>query len=258
MLTQRQAEKRLFLEYHRTGSRRDRDAVIERFMPLARSLARRYRRGGEPLEDLEQVAALALVKAVDAFDPSRDTAFSTYAVPSITGALKRHYRDCGWSVRMPRDLQELAVRIERFNSEASAVTGTSPTPAQIAEHAGVSVEAVIEAREAYQALRADSLDQPQHAGDDDGRGLLVDTLGGHDPDLDSAFERIVLDSLIETLEDRERTIVQLYYREELTQAEIGRRLGYSQMHISRLLRQATERLVQGAAQEPVLDAHAVA
>ena len=150
------------------------------------------------------------------------------------------------------------MRIERFNSEASAVTGTSPTPAQIAEHAGVSVEAVIEAREAYQALRADSLDQPQHAGDDDGRGLLVDTLGGHDPDLDSAFERMVLDSLIETLEDRERTIVQLYYREELTQAEIGRRLGYSQMHISRLLRQATARLVQGAAQEPVLDAHAVA
>ena len=108
MLTRRQAEKQLFLEYRRTGSRRDRDALIERYLPLARSLARRYRRGAEPLEDLEQVASLALVKAVEGFDPARDVAFSSYAVPSITGALKRHYRDYGWSVRVPRDLQELA------------------------------------------------------------------------------------------------------------------------------------------------------
>ena len=180
MLTRAQAEKRLFLEYQRTGSRRDRDALIERFMPLARSLARRYRRGPEPLEDLEQVACLALVRAVEGFDPSRGLAFSSYAVPSISGAVKRHYRDCGWSVRMPRDLQELALRIERFNEEAWATTGAAPTPAQIAERAGVSVEAVIEAREAHQALRADSLDQPLRSSEDDAGASLLDTLGTRD------------------------------------------------------------------------------
>jgi RNA polymerase sigma-B factor len=249
VLTRRQAERRLFLDYQRTGSRRERDAVIERFMPLARSLARRYRRGGEPLEDLEQVASLALVRAVEGFDPKRDVAFSSYAVPTITGALKRHYRDNGWSVRVPRELQELAMRIQRFNEAASATTGMSPTPAQIAEHAGISIEEVIEAREAYQALHADSLDQPRQSrdDDDDGRASLLETMGTRDVALRSAFDRVLLDSLLETLDERDRTIVRLYYLEELTQAEIGGRLGYSQMHISRLLRQATEKLVETAA-----------
>jgi RNA polymerase sigma-B factor len=246
VLTRRDAEKQLFLEYHRTGSRRDRDALIERFMPLALSLARRYRRGAEPLDDLEQVAALALVKAVEGFDPSRDLAFSSYAVPTISGALKRHYRDCGWSVRMPRDLQELALRIERFSEAASAQTGAAPTAAAIAAEAGVSVEAVIEAREAHQALRADSLDQPLRSADDDAGASLIDTLGTRDGDFQRAFDRVVLDSLLETLDERDRMIVRLYYREELTQSEIGDQLGLSQMHISRLLRQATEKLTREA------------
>jgi RNA polymerase sigma-B factor len=247
VLARRQAEKRLFLEYHRTGSRRDRDALVERFMPLARSLARRYLRGAEPLEDLEQVACLALVTAIERFDPSRESAFSSYAVPSITGALKRHYRDHGWSVRMPRDLQELALRTERFDEAARLTTGAAPTPAQTAEHAGVSVEQVMEAREARQALRADSLDQPLRSRDDDDGASLLDTVGSRDVALQRAFDRVVLDGLLETLEDRDRTIVRLYYREELTQSEIGERLGYSQMHISRLLRQATEQLAHAAA-----------
>ena len=136
MLTRAQDEKRLFSDYERTGSRRDRDAVIERFMPLARSLARRYWRGAEPLEDLEQVASLALLRAVEGFDPSRGLAFSSYAVPSIAGALKRHYRDCGWSVRMPRELQELALRVERVNEEAWAATGAAPAPAEMPSRQG--------------------------------------------------------------------------------------------------------------------------
>ena len=246
MLTRAQSEKRLFLEYQRTGNRRDRDALIERFMPLARSLARRYRRGGEPLEDLEQVASLALLRAVEGFDPSRGLAFSSYAVPSISGALKRHYRDCGWSVRMPRDLQELALRIERFSEDAWATTGAAPTPAQIAERAGVSVEAVIEAREAHQALRADSLDQPLRSSEGNAGASLLDTLGTRDVAFQRVFDRVVLDSLLATLDDRYRMIVRLYYREELTQSEIGRRLGLSQMHISRLLRQATAQLADAA------------
>jgi RNA polymerase sigma-B factor len=249
VLTRAQAEKRLFLEYQRTGSRRDRDALVERFMPLARSLARRYRRGPEPLDDLEQVACLALVRAVDGFDPARGLAFSSYAVPSITGALKRHYRDCGWSVRMPRDLQELALRIERFNDDAWATTGAAPTPAAIAERAGVSVESVIEAREAHQALRADSLDQPLRSTDDDAGISLIDTLGTGDVGFQRAFDRVALDALLAALNERDQTIVRLYYREELTQSEIGRRLGLSQMHVSRLLRQATAQLADAAAQE---------
>ena len=246
MLTRRQADHRLVLEYLRTGDRRDRDALVERYLPLARSLARRYRRGAEPLDDLEQVASLALIKAVEGFDPSREVAFSSYAVPTITGALKRHYRDCGWAVRVPRDLQELAMRIQRFNEAALASSGTAPTAAQIAQQAGISVEEVIEAREAYQALHADSLDQPRGSSDDDGRLSLVETMGTPDGELDRALDRVLLASLLETLEERDQTIVRLYYQEELTQAEIGQRLGYSQMHISRLLRQATAQLVDAA------------
>ena len=246
MLTRRQADHRLALEYRRSGGRRDRDALVERYLPLARSLARRYRRGAEPLEDLEQVASLALIKAVEGFDPSREVAFSSYAVPTITGALKRHYRDCGWAVRVPRDLQELAMRVQRFNEAALASSGTSPTAAQIAQQAGISVEEVIEAREAYQALHADSLDQPGGSSDDDGRLSVLETMGTPDGELARAFDRVLLGSLLETLDERDRTIVRLYYQEELTQAEIGRRLGYSQMHVSRLLRQATAQLVDAA------------
>jgi RNA polymerase sigma-B factor len=250
VLTRRQAEKQLILEYRHTGSRRDRDAVIDHFLPLARSLARQYRRGAEPLEDLEQVASLALVRAVEGFDPSRDVAFSSYAVPTITGALKRHYRDHGWSVRVPRELQELAMRIQRFNEAASAATGESPTAAQVARHAGVSVEEVIEAREAYEALHADSLDQPRMSrDDDDGRASLLDTIGSHDMAFRSAFDRVLIDSLLETLDERDQMIVRLYYLEELTQSEVGSRLGLSQMHISRLLRQATDKLVTTAAEQ---------
>ena len=218
-------------------------------MPLARSLARRYRRGPEPLEDLEQVASLALLRAVEGFDPSRGLAFSSYAVPSIAGALKRHYRDYGWSVRMQRDVQELALRIQHLNEDAWVTARGAPTAAQIAQRAGVSVEAVIEAREAHQAMHADSLDQPRRSSEHEGSASLSDTLGARDAGLERAFDRVVLDSLLDTLGERDQTIVRLYYREELTQSEIGARLGLSQMHISRLLRQATAQLAAAAGRQ---------
>jgi RNA polymerase sigma-B factor len=183
VLTPRQAEKQLILQYRRSGSRRDRDAVIERFQPLARNLARRYRRGAEPLEDLEQVASLALLRAVEDFDPARDVAFSSY-------------RDYGWSVRVPRELQELA-----------------------------------------------------QSGEEDGSASLIDTMGGHDNGFRGAFDRVLLESLLEALDEREQAIVRLYHLEELTQSEIGRRLGLSQRHISRLLRQATDKLAATAAEQ---------
>jgi RNA polymerase sigma-B factor len=240
----RYEERRLLLAYRHSGDARDREAVIDRFLPLARSLARRLHRGGEPLEDLEQVAFLALVKAVDAFDPDRGIAFSSFAVPTITGALKRHYRDSGWSVRMPRDLQELALRIDHAQEELTRTLKRVPGTAQIADYLRVSVEQVLEAREANRALHADSLDRPQR--DDDGDLTLVDTLGRSDPELGRAFDHTVLESLIDTLEERDRDIVRLYYQDDLTQREIGEQLGYSQMHISRLLRTATARLTTAA------------
>ena len=242
----RPEEKQLFLAYHRTRDPRARDALVERYLPLARSLARRYRRSSEPLEDLEQVASLALVKAVDGFDPARETAFSSYAVPSIVGAIKRHFRDYGWSLRMPRDLQELAVRVERVSDELSGPTGDAPTTAEIARHAGVDVEDVLEAREAYRALHAVSLDQPRGSDLDDGDSLL-DTLEAADTGIPAADDRVLLDSLLATLDPRSEQIVRLYYQHDLTQAEIGRRLGYSQMHVSRLLRQAIAQLATASA-----------
>ena len=145
MLDQRREDKRLFLAYRRSGDLAARDALIQRFLPLARSLARRYVRSAEPLDDLEQVASLALIKAIDAFDVERGSAFSSYAVPCIAGALKRHFRDACWAVRPPRQLQELAMEVTRINDEISAATGTPPTVAQIAEHAGLDVEAIVEA-----------------------------------------------------------------------------------------------------------------
>jgi len=247
MLVGRQEEKRLFLVYRRTGDRRDRDVLVEHFLPLAFSLARRYRRGPEPLEDLQQVASLALVKAVEAFDPSRETAFSSFAVPSIAGALKRHFRDNGWSVRVPRDLKELAMRVARVSEDLQTETGTSPTPAQVAQRAGLSVEQVLEAREAYHAQRSESLEQPRASSEEGAGGSLLDTLGARDAAIQRAFDHVALEALLETLDDRDRAIVSLYYQHELTQSEIGRRLGYSQMHVSRLLRQAVERLLLNAA-----------
>ena len=249
MPARREEELRLLRAYHSTGDPRAREAAVERFLPLARSLARRYSGGSEPLEDLEQVAFLALVRAVDGFDPTRGTAFTSYAVPSIAGAIKRHFRDHGWSVRVPRDLQELALRVDRVSEELLAETGHAPTATQIADRGGIGVEDVLEAREAFGALHSDSLDQPRGAREDDDAGSLLDTLGDADLEIGRAHDRAALAAVLDTLGERDRTIIHLYYQDELTQAEIGRRLGYSQMHVSRLLRQAVERLRLAALQQ---------
>jgi RNA polymerase sigma-B factor len=246
---QRDEDKRLFLAYRRSGDLAARDALIQRFLPLARSLARRYARASEPLDDLEQVAALVLIKAIDAYDLDRGTAFSSYAVPCIAGALKRHFRDACWAVRPPRQLQELAMEVTRLNDELSAATGAPPTAAQIAEHAGVDVEAILEAREASRALHSDSLDRPTRNGDGEDADSVLDTLGARDTEMRRVLDRVAFDTLLSTLDEREQQIVRLYYQAELTQSEIGERLGYSQMHISRLLRGAIAQLVSTATQQ---------
>jgi RNA polymerase sigma-B factor len=235
----------LFKEYRSTRDPRVREQLVTRFLPLSRSLARRFASGAEPLEDLEQVAALALVKAVDAYDPDHGAAFSSYAVPSITGAIKRHFRDHGWSVRVPRELQERALAVHQLEDELEASAGESPTVAELAEASGLDVEDVLEARTAYRALHAGSLDARVREGDDD--GSLLDSLGEPDERYAMALDRSALDSLLVRLEARDRAIVELYFREELTQSQIGQRLGYSQMHISRLLRRAVRQLERVAA-----------
>ena len=235
----------LMRQYRMTRDPRVREAIVTRFLPLSRSLARRFASGGEPLEDLEQVAALALVKAVDGFDPGRGTAFSSYAVPCIAGAIKRHFRDCGWSVRVPRELQERAMTVHALENELGSAIGESPTIAELAEAASLTPEEVLEARAAYRALHASSLDAKPPDADGESPSLL-DTLGTTEDGYGSALDHAALDSLLDELDERDRAIIQLYFREELTQSQIGERLGYSQMHISRLLRRAVGELEKAA------------
>jgi len=244
-------DRRLLERYHGEGDRGARDALVERFLPLARQLARRYQRGGEPLDDLTQVASLGLLKAIDRFDPDRDTAFSSFAVPTILGELKRHFRDRGWSVRVPRDLQEMSVRVDRVAEELSRELGRAPTPAEIAKNIGATTEQVLEAREAAGAYRAVSLDRPRDDGEEsDG---MAETMGVEDPGFGLAEDAATVERLMGVLSEREREVLRLRFAEDLTQSEIGARIGVSQMHVSRLIRQAVARLRE-AAQEPQDDA----
>jgi RNA polymerase sigma-B factor len=233
-------DRRLLERYHRDGDRAAREALVQRFLPLARQLARRYQRGGEPLDDLIQVASLGLLKAIDRFEPDRPTAFSSFAVPTILGELKRHFRDRGWSVRVPRDLQEMSVRVERVAEELSRELGRAPTPAEIGSHIGATTEQVLEAREAAGAYRAVSLDRP-HDDDEDGDGM-AESMGAEDPGFGIAEDAATVERLMAVLSDREREVLRLRFAEDLTQSEIGARIGVSQMHVSRLIRQAVARL----------------
>jgi RNA polymerase sigma-B factor len=240
-------ERQLLVRYHRDGDRAARDALVERFLPLARGLARRYQSGGEPLEDLEQVASLALLKAIDRFDPDRPTAFSSFAVPTILGELKRHFRDRGWSVRVPRDLQEAAVRVERVSNDLSRELGRAPTPAEIGAQVGITTEQVLEAREAAGAYRAISLDRPREDAEEPEH--VSESIGEEDPGFSLAEDAATVERLMAVLSDREREVLRLRFAEDLTQSEIGRCIGVSQMHVSRLIRQALERLQDAAGQD---------
>jgi RNA polymerase sigma-B factor len=222
----------------RDHDRVSRDELIERYLPLARHLARRYKRGAE-LEDLYQVAAFALVKAVDRFDPDRGIAFSSFAVPTIAGELKRYFRDLGWVVRVPRDVQELKLKLDRMVEALTGELGRAPTAGELADRTGASVEDVIEALGAASAHYPDSLDRPVGEDGEDSIGLL---LGDVERGYDHVENVELIDGLLGTLPEREREILRLRFEDELTQAEIGRRLGISQMHVSRLIRQSIAKL----------------
>jgi RNA polymerase sigma-B factor len=234
--------------YGATHAPEDREWLVERYLPLARHVAARYRGGSEPIEDLEQVASLALVKAIDRFDPSRGTSFSSYAVPTISGELRRHFRDHTWALRVPRDLQELAVKVGKAEGRLQLELGRAPTATEPADHLDCSVEELLEARDAAGANRMSSLDAPVTSDDAEGASL-ADILGTDDERLEQVERTLAVDSALESLDARGREILRLRFHEELTQAAIGERVGLSQMHVSRLIRQALETLRAAARPE---------
>jgi RNA polymerase sigma-B factor len=224
---------------------RVRARLIELYIPLAEYLARRFRNRGEQLEDLVQVANLGLIKSVDGYDASRGAAFTSYAIPMIVGELKRHFRDKGWDVRVPRRLQELRLEITKVSGDLAQDLGRSPTVADLAARLQVSEEEIIEGLDCGQAYRAMSLDAPVGGDSDTGQAGLGDLLGGLDPDMENVEHRESLRPLLATLPVREQKIIAMRFFGNLTQSQIAAELGISQMHVSRLLAQALRVLREG-------------
>lgn len=236
----------LLIRYHRTGNLAAREELAARFLPVARDLAARYSYTREPQEDLVQVACLGLMKAIDRFDPARGSRFMSYAAPTMAGELKRHFRDKGWALHVSRELQERVLGVNRASETLTKRLGRSPTAGQIAESMGIAVEDVIEAQQAGTAYDASSLDAPLSLADE-GNGTLVETLGRHDAGYEFSDLAVSVRPTIRALPAREREILRLRFVEDLTQREIGDRVGMSQMHVSRLLRRALDRVSQAAA-----------
>ncbi len=231
-----------FASYRRTRDRRLRDELVEDHAPLAHFLARRFAHRGEPLDDLDQVALVGLLKAVERFDPGRGLQFSTFATPTILGELKRHFRDRGWTVRVPRRVQELHLQMGRIVAAMSQEQGRSPMPAEVAARAGVSEEDVLEALEAGSLYRLVSLDGPSNHDHEDDNLELAARLGADDTRFEQLEDRAELVEMLRVLPDRERRIVELRFFESMTQSEIAEQVGISQMHVSRLLSRSLEQL----------------
>jgi RNA polymerase sigma-B factor len=225
-----------FREYRRTHDRALRNRLIEEHLSLARTLARRFANRNEPLDDLEQVAMLGVLKAVERFDPEHGTPFAAFAIPTVVGELRRHFRDRGWMVRVPRRVQDLHLRIGTVVSELSQQLGRSPSPTEIAEAAGVRDEDVLEALEAGNRYRPTSLDVAATGADGDSR------MGRADVELLSVEDRATLLHLLRRLPERERRVMYMRYFEDMTQAEIAEAIGVSQMHVSRLLTRSLDAL----------------
>jgi RNA polymerase sigma-B factor len=242
----RETERQLLIRYHRDGDLAAREQLAESFLPLARDLALRYTYTDEPFDDLLQVASLGLIKAIDRFEPGRGSKFTSYAAPTILGELKRHFRDKGWALHMPRDLQERTLAVSRATESLSKQLGRSPTVREVAAEIGRSVEDVLEAQEAAASYEASSLDAPT-AQDDGDSAPLVDLIGDEDTAYELVESRDAIASTWRALPEVERQVLVLRFMHDLTQREIGERIGYSQMHVSRLLRRALDRLETAAA-----------
>jgi RNA polymerase sigma-B factor len=235
-------DRRLLIRYHEQGDLSAREELVERFLPLARQLARRYQRQNEPLDDLMQVASMGLVKAIDRFDPGRGTAFSTYAVPTILGELKRYFRDSGWAVHVPRGMQERVMKLDQASQELHRRLGRSPSASELAEELDLTSEEVLEAMEAASAYDAISLEEQRSESSDSQEPTYADSLGTEEERYELVEYGATIAPTMKALSERERLILHLRFVEDLTQSEIADRIGVSQMHVSRLIRRALARL----------------
>jgi RNA polymerase sigma-B factor len=234
-------DKILLRRYHEDGDLQAREQLIEQYMSLVRSLARRYSYRGEQLEDLVQIGAIGLIKAIDRFDLERGVELTTYATPNIIGEIKRHFRDKGWSVRVPRGLQELNVQLSRLVEQLTVQLGRSPTIPELAKAAGVEEEEVLEALESGRAYTSLSLSVGGGGGDGDDLDPL-ESLGTEEHQYEVSEDRAVLAPGFKALDERERRILQLRFFEGLTQSQIAQQVGISQMHVSRLIRRSLEKI----------------
>jgi RNA polymerase sigma-B factor len=217
-----------------------RDRLVTGFLPIAQHIARRFSNRGEPLDDLIQVATVGLINAIDRYSPDRGSDFFSFAVPTISGEVRRHFRDLGWSMRVPRRLKDLHVSINGAVSELSQSLGRAPKPSEIAEHLGVPVSEVLEGLEASEAYRSSSLDEMLSS--EQGSATVGELVGAADAELDRVDFRQALRPVLAELAERERTIVLLRFFGNMTQTQIADRVGISQMHVSRLLAQTLDRL----------------
>ena len=237
----RLAEAELLARYHEHGDPAAREELVERFLPFARDLAMRYAYMDEPFDDLLQVASVGLLKAIDRFEPGRGTKFTSYAAPTILGELKRHFRDKSWSLHVPRVLQERTLALSRETEALTKRLGRSPSVREVAMALGYSAEQVLETQEVALSYEATSLDAPMGRDDEEG-GALVDLLGDEDSGYELAESRDAIATSWKTLPELERRVLELRFTHDLTQREIGALIGYSQMHVSRLLKRALHQL----------------
>jgi RNA polymerase sigma-B factor len=235
-------DRTLLRRYHEEGDLAAREQLIEQYMSLVRSLARRYSYRGEQLDDLVQIGAIGLIKAIDRFDVDRGVELTTYATPNIIGEIKRHFRDKGWSVRVPRGLQELNVQLSRLIEEKTVELGRSPTIAELAEAAGAEEEEVLEALESGRAYSSVSLSAGTGGQEEDGDLDPLESLGAEEPQYEVSEDRAVLAPGFRVLDERERKILHLRFFKGLTQSQIAQQVGISQMHVSRLIRRALEKI----------------
>jgi len=235
ILTMERGVETLLIAYHRDGDEQAREQVLVELMPLVRALAARYAGRGEALEDLVQVGSIGLIKAVDRFDIDRGVDISSYAVPTIVGEIRRHFRDKAWAMHVPRRLKELSVRLSRVLDQLTNELGRSPTIAELAKAVDVEEEDVIDALDSTNAYSTRSLQAPFEDGGDD---YLADKLGTDDAGFAEVEDGALVAAGLDALDERERRIVELRFFEEMTQSQIAAEIGISQMHVSRLLRHA--------------------
>ena len=235
-------DRELLRRYHEDGDLAAREQLIEEHMSLVRSLARRYSYRGEQLDDLVQIGAIGLIKAIDRFDLERGVELTTYATPNIIGEIKRHFRDRGWSVRVPRGLQELNVQLSRLLEQLTVQLSRSPTISELAKAAGVDEEDVLEALESGRAYTSLSLSSGSGGGDDEDDVDPLESIGIEEHQYEVSEDRAVLAPGFRVLDQRERTILRLRFFDGLTQSQIAQQIGISQMHVSRLIRRSLEKI----------------